>query len=375
MDLKPEQRVTTARTSSTSARAKLPEAVEAYCNYRESKQAKPTSVVSMRRVLRRFAKDVGSIQMQNLKPTHVWDWFYGPLGQMQVHRGEHYGVKKMLPPIGPATHNQYMYTLKAFFEWARARGMIKVDLLEDVDALPVPKKVRLQPSPDVMLTFLDSAIMPRDRGYLAMAMNTALRASEILRMRVGDLDLERGTVHVTRSKGGAEDDLPVTADLDVEMRRWLTAYAEAIEGPLLPEHYLFPLVTPPKLRRYGRTYNGQVVLQFTEREIVPDKPWGQRSEMVVQRALAAAGLPTKGEGTHTIRRAVARAYFDNLCRDSGYDNALRTTSALLGHTLASTTERYLGLSTERTRRDETMKGKPFLSGMTAPKDNVIEMRR
>jgi hypothetical protein len=34
--------------------------------------------------------------------------------------------------------------------------------------------------------------------------------------------------------------------------------------------------------------------------------------------MAKAGLPTKGEGTHTIRRAVARAFFDGI--DDGSEN-------------------------------------------------------
>lgn len=33
---------------------------------------------------------------------------------------------------------------------------------------------------------------PRDRAYLATTINTGLRANEISRLRVGDVDLERG---------------------------------------------------------------------------------------------------------------------------------------------------------------------------------------
>jgi hypothetical protein len=40
----------------------------------------------------------------------------------------------------------------------------------------------------------------------------------------------------------------------------------------------------------------------------------------------------------------------------------------------ATTERYLGLSSERRRRDETMKGKPFLTAMVS-QENVVPLRR
>ena len=82
------------------------------------------------------------------------------------------------------------------------------------------------------------------------------------------------------------------------------------------------------------------------------------TERIVQEALAAVGLPTKYEGTHTIRRAVARHFFDSQAA-LGHDGALRVTSALLHHRSASATERYLGLTSERVRRDEVMRGKPF----------------
>jgi hypothetical protein len=39
----------------------------------------------------------------------------------------------------------------------------------------------------------------------------------------------------------------------------------------------------------------------------------------------------------------------------------------------STTERYLGLSSEAKRRDETMKGKAFLTSMVSQK-NVVQLR-
>jgi hypothetical protein len=94
---------------------------------------------------------------------------------------------------------------------------------------------------------------------------------------------------------------------------------------------------------------------------------------IVKHALEGLGLPTEQEGTHTIRRAVARAFFDQLVRSVGYDGALRTTSAVLNHKNATTTEMYLGLSSERKRRDDLMRGKPFLSAMVDT-SNVVRLR-
>jgi hypothetical protein len=58
----------------------------------------------------------------------------------------------------------------------------------------------------------------------------------------------------------------------------------------------------------------------------------------------------------------------------GYDAALRTVSALLHHSNMATTERYLGLSSEKKRRDQTLKGRPFLTAMVS-NENVVPLRR
>ncbi len=97
-------------------------------------------------------------------------------------------------------------------------------------------------------------------------------------------------------------------------------------------------------------------------------------ERVVHAALARVGLPTRHEGAHTIRRAVARHFFDSLvATDLGYDGALRTVSALLHHSNAATTETYLGLSSERQRRDNRLRRQPFLTALI-DRSNVVPFR-
>ncbi len=91
---------------------------------------------------------------------------------------------------------------------------------------------------------------------------------------------------------------------------------------------------------------------------------------VVQEALRKAGYPTKGEGVHTIRRSVARAYFDQETA-LGYDGALRSTQALLHHADGATTEGYLGLTHETKRRDQILLGKSFLTALVGTSDAEV----
>lgn len=90
-------------------------------------------------------------------------------------------------------------------------------------------------------------------------------------------------------------------------------------------------------------------------------------ERVVQDALRMAGVRVEpGEGVHTLRRSVARGFFD-AAAEAGYDGALRTTAALLHHQSTQTTELYLGIAADRLRRDATLRGQPFLTEIAAKK--------
>lgn len=363
IDVDPASRVTEMGAMTNNKAYRICDAVEEYLGYRERKRYSQKTMGADERLLRKFGKDMRNIQIRHVTQTHVSDWFYGPGGLMGPHTGGQYGGK-ILPGISPATHNQYRSRLKVFFDWMSKRGMTRVDLLEDVGVLPVPTKVRQQPKPGVLLDFLDSAVHPRDRCYLALAMNSALRSSEVIRITIGDVDLERGYFKVTTSKRSQADHMPITSDLDGELRRWLTVYEQEAGRPLMDSDYLFPNISAPLFDHYVTNDEGKRVLLRTVRKVTPNVALGlQRTQDIVHRALRAAGLPTHYEGTHTIRRAVARAYFDSMRGSVGRDNALREVSALLHHSNSSMTERYLGLSAERDSRDEALRGKPFLSAM------------
>jgi len=156
-----------------------------------------------------------------------------------------------------------------------------------------------------------------------------------------------------------EDEMPVTAGLARVLRRWLVSYAAHIGRPLAPEDYLFPARKSGGYR--WRTEPDGKRGRFRAPDTwMLDKAM-RHPERVVKNALAAAGRPTQGEGCHTLRRAAARAMFDDLSGEGGYDSALRVVSAWLHHSNSTTTEKYLGLDVERKRRDEWLRGKEFLA--------------
>lgn len=347
---------------------RLAEAVEEYLQYRAARYA-PTGVQQDGYVLRRFVAQMGDLQLRHLRPERVTDWFYGSGGLMTEHvtrDGTH------RPAIKASTHNYYRVRLASFFRFCQQRGWLKRDPLAEVAPLKVSRRQRQQPPPETLLRMLEVAGNPRDRAYLATTINTALRANELVRLKVGDVDLDGQSLHVVISKTHEEDLLPLTSDLDTELRRWLATYATDLQRPLRPTDHLFP-------SRKGSVYAwetdeaGNRVRTRRPPSWVPERHV-THTERIIQDALGALGLPTKDEGTHTIRRAVARAFFDDMATEAGYDAALRTVSALLHHKSSATTEHYLGLSSEKARRDQRLRGRPFLTSMVE-QSNVVPIVR
>lgn len=327
-----------------------------------------------RTLLPRFARHLGDPKFRDVTPAMVRDFFYGSGGIMDVHTSTTKGQEERAA-VQAGTHNSYRSRLRVFLGWAKAHGYTDSGvLMEDIDPMKVPRKRRQQPAPALLLQLLDQAECAMHRAYLAVAVNTACRASEITALRVGDIDFQEGTLFVTVIKTKEEDDMPISADLDRELRVWLVEYAAALGRPLRDDDYLFPARTGNTIAtHYFDEEQGKRVYVRTPFVYHPDRPV-QRTEKIVKSVLAALGLPTRYEGTHTLRRAVARAFFDSMAAETGYDNALRVVSALLHHANMSTTERYLGLSSERARRDQLLKGRPFLSAMVS-QENVVPLRR
>lgn len=312
-------------------------------------------------ILGRLVRDLGDIQCQNVTRQHVERWMYGLNAE---HKTDQWG-KTTIPAVSPSTFNQNLYTLRSFFRWCQGEGYMRVNPVANIQAMKVPRKIRQRPSVDVLLRMLETPEDPRDRAYLAVALNTALRSSEIRPIRVGDVDLAKGFMDITIRKTKDADEQPITEDLDQELRRWMLAYSENIGRPLEDDDFLFPAIESPKI--LTRDERGRIVQ--SPKRYAPTKMIG-RTEHIIQRALEAVGLPTHGEGTHTIRRAVALAYYSAASEEKGDVAALRETMTFLHHTNIATTERYLGITAEVSRRNRRLRGRPFLTAMV-DKSNVV----
>lgn len=302
---------------------------------------------------RTFLAIVGNIRTANVTSQHADAYF----------------AARYAKGISPVTLNNELSLLKDFWRYAARRGFTKRDIFEHRRLYRVMPADRVRVPATKFGHLLDSCPHPVDRMVVALGLYLMLRQSEIVDLRIADVNLETGYIRARIHKSSAVDDMPICAELDRELRRWLTWYTEHMQAPLDPLWYLVPAKTAPQFAGRGKATHEHVRLKPMQRIAHP--------EQVVQRALRASGYTTTAdgkttrEGVHTLRRSSARAMFDRLVED-GHDQALRVVQSALHHQSQTTTERYLGVEIDKRRRDELIRGREMFPADTS---NVHEITR
>ena len=342
------------------------------------KQRADRTIRNYEQTLRRFLEVNGNLLLKNIREDHVEKYF------------EHAARTR-----GPASLNIDRVALNTFFEWARKGRRMKPDHdpMWNIDAFKVFRKERRRVHVDDFPRLLDAAGHPRDRMVIALGLYLFLRQSEMISLKVEDVDLDAGTIFVTVHKTKKQELMPISRELDEELRRWLTYYTNDV-GPLKPE---YPLL--PRLRRPVGVYDpktGRIVKSVLPKpEIDPTKPLKSHVETIAQKALKKIGFPidevtktgrARGEGIHTLRRSGARAYFDELqamepVRDPQTGRVIpvvaypiRRVQAMLNHDSIQSTEEYLGLEIDRWERDLLVRGRYMYPSLQKKRQQVVELK-
>jgi site-specific recombinase XerD len=123
------------------------------------------------------------------------------------------------------------------------------------DSIPYPKythhRVPRVLSPEEVARLIDAASNLQARAILMLLYSTGIRRSELVRLRVQDIDSERRIVHIRQGKGGKDRDVPMCPKLLETLReywRWKK-----------PKTWLFPRgiakrVAPHMLRHSFATH-------------------------------------------------------------------------------------------------------------------------
>jgi len=180
------------------------------------------------------------------------------------------------------------------------------------DSIPYPKcthhRVPCVLSPEEVAQLIDAASNLQARAILMLLYSTGVRRSELVRLRVEDIDSKRMIVHIRQGKGGKDRDVPLCPKLLETLReywRWKK-----------PKTWLFP-------RGIAKRGDDQ---HLTDKAV-----WYACAE-----AARHAGL-NKRVAPHMLRHSFATHLLEN-----GAD--LPTIQMLLGHADLEATSIYLHLS-------------------------------
>jgi len=200
------------------------------------------------------------------------------------------------------TMNAAVSALRFFFGVTLGRGDANIGMT----TVREPRKLPVVLSPGDVERLLNAAPGPKYRAALSVAYGAGLRASEVVSLKVSDIDSERVVIRVEQGKGQKDRYAILSEPLLALLRAW---WVEAHKrGKILPGGWLFPgqkLVNPLTTRQLNRAFH-------TARE--------------------AAGID-KPVCLHTLRHCFATHLLEQKVD-------IRLIQVLLGHTKLDTTARY-----------------------------------
>lgn len=141
---------------------------------------------------------------------------------------------------GPKTRNARLAAIKAFFRYLEYRVVSTLDQSRSIHAIPMKKadeKLIDYLTRSELQALLDAPALDtygglRDRAMLHLAFAAGLRVSELVGLRIEDLELRPPvTIHV-QGKGRRERVLPLWKETVTALRAWL-AIRESVPAPEL----------------------------------------------------------------------------------------------------------------------------------------------
>jgi site-specific recombinase XerD len=169
-----------------------------------------------------------------------------------------------------------------------------------------PRRLPVVLSPDEVARLLDAAPGAKYRAALGVAYGAGLRASEVVSLKLSDIDSERMVIRVEQGKGRKDRYAMLSPPLLDLLRAWWLAARS--RGVMLTGGWLFPgqnPVNPLSTRQLNRAFHG---------------------------AREAAGID-KPVSLHTLRHSFATHLLEQKVD-------IRVIQVLLGHTKLDTTARY-----------------------------------
>jgi len=133
---------------------------------------------------------------------------------------------------GVSTLNQSTATLRFFFRVTLGRG----DIVNHTQFVHEPRKLPVVLSPEEMARFLDAAPGLKYKAALSVAYGAGLRVSEVVALKVTDIDSKRMVIRVEQGKGHKDRYVMLSPHLLELLLAWYKAAR--------PQGWLFPGLKP-----------------------------------------------------------------------------------------------------------------------------------
>ena len=151
------------------------------------------------------------------------------------------------------TMNAAVSALRFFFGTTLGRGDAEVGMTH----VRLPQRLPVILSPDEVARLLDAAPGLKARAALSLAYGAGLRASEVVSLKVTDIDSKRQVIRVEQGKGRKDRYAHLSDTLLELLRAWWRAGRE--KGVMLPGSWLFPgrdPINPLTTRQLSRIFHG-----------------------------------------------------------------------------------------------------------------------
>jgi site-specific recombinase XerD len=204
--------------------------------------------------------------------------------------------------FAPRTINLILASLDFFFK----QVVGKQNIVQGIPRMKMPRSLPQVYSQSEIKKILSAPSFPKHRLMLMIAYGCGTRVSELVSLRVKDIDWDRNLIWIRGGKGGKDRSVMLSATMRQSLEKYITEGASS--------DYVFT----------GQKKGRHISVRTAE------KVWAQ--------ACKKAGIEAKG-GLHCLRHS-----FATHLHERGID--IRFIQELLGHASSKTTEIYTHVSTK-----------------------------
>lgn len=222
-----------------------------------------------------------------------------------------YQIEQSEIGLGAPAMNTAVSALRFFY----TRTLDRQDLTRKLHRVKHARALPTVLSREEVTRMLDATTSLKHQAILSVAYGAGLRASEVAKLKIRDVDSERMLLRVECGKGGRHRNAMLAVDLLLLLREWWKVGHR--QGVMHPDGWLFP----------GQHYLKPICYRQVYR--------------IAAEAAHAAGI-TKRVGPHTLRHSFATHLLED-----GVD--IRIIQVLLGHAQLTTTALYTRVATRTVR--------------------------